>query len=325
MPLNILVTGGAGYIGTHMVKALLEAGHAPVTLDNLSKGHRHLLPGGEFIQGDVGDGALLDRIFRTRPIDAVMHFAAFIEVGESVADPMKYYANNASATVCLLQAMLRNGIRRFIFSSSAAVYGEPQYTPIDEAHPCRPVSPYGDSKHFIETVLSHIDLAHGFRFVSLRYFNAAGADPSGAIGECHQPETHLIPLVLEAALGKRSGVKLFGTDYDTPDGTCLRDYIHVNDLVSAHLLALNHLMDGGASEVFNLGNSRGYSVRQVIETAARVTGRHIEVVEAGRRPGDPAVLVADAARIRRMLGWKPACEDLEQIVRTAWNWSRRSA
>ena len=320
--LNVLVTGGAGYIGTHMVKALLDAGHRPVTIDNLSKGHRHLLPGGAFVQGDIGDAALLDHLFQTHAIDAVMHFAAFIEVGESVADPLKYFRNNAAATMVLLDAMVRHKVERLIFSSTAAVYGEPRYTPIDEAHASLPTSPYGESKQFVEKMLNRVAQAHGLRFVSLRYFNAAGADPSGRIGELHQPESHLIPLVLEAALGKRSHIKLFGTDYNTPDGTCLRDYIHVNDLVSAHLLALNHLIDGGATQIFNLGNSRGHSVRDVVETAAAVTGRTIEMVAADRRPGDPAVLIADSTKIRQTLGWQPVYEALPQIIQTAWNWAR---
>lgn len=320
--LNVLVTGGAGYIGTHMVKALLDAGHRPITIDNLSKGHRHLLPGGAFVHGDIGDGALLDQLFEAHAIDAVMHFAASIEVAESMADPLAYYRNNAAATMALLDAMVRHKVERFIFSSTAAVYGEPRYTPIDEAHPCRPSSPYGESKQFVETMLRRVAQAHGLRFVSLRYFNAAGADPSGAIGELHQPESHLIPLVLEAALGKRSHVTLFGTDYDTPDGTCLRDYIHVNDLVSAHLLALKHLMNGGETQIFNLGNSRGHSVREVVETAAAVTGRTIEMVASARRPGDPAILIADSTKIRQALGWQPVYEALPQIVQTAWNWVR---
>jgi UDP-glucose 4-epimerase len=306
-----------------MVKALLEAGHQPITLDNLSKGHRELLPGGAFIQGDIANDQLLDKIFQKQRVDAVMHFAAFIEVGESVAQPMKYFRNNAAATMALLDAMVRNEVKRFIFSSTAAVYGEPQYTPIDEDHPCQPTSPYGEAKRFVETMLPRLDDAHGLRFVSLRYFNAAGADPSGTIGERHQPESHLIPLVLDAAAGKRPHISIFGTDYNTPDGTCVRDYIHVNDLVSAHLLALNHLVRGGASKTFNLGNSSGYSVRQVIDTAAEVTGKSIHVIETGRRPGDPAVLVADSAKIKKELGWQPAYEDLGKIIRTAWNWTQR--
>jgi UDP-glucose 4-epimerase len=274
------------------------------------------------VHGDVGDGALLDQVFKAHAIDAVMHFAAFIEVAESVADPLKYFRNNVAATMALLDAMLRHNVKRFIFSSTAAVYGEPRYTPIDEAHACFPTSPYGESKQFVEKMLSRVAQAHGLRFVSLRYFNAAGADPSGAIGELHQPESHLIPLVLEAALGKRSHVVLFGTDYDTPDGTCLRDYIHVNDLVSAHLLALKHLMGGGNTQIFNLGNSRGYSVREVVETAAAVTGRTIEVVASDRRPGDPAILIADSTKIRQALGWQPVYEALPQIIQTAWTWAR---
>ncbi len=322
--LNILVAGGCGYIGTHMVKALIAAGHHPITLDNLSTGHRDLLPGGEFIAGDIGDTALLDDIFASQRIDAVMHFAAFIEVGESIADPLKYYGNNVARTANLLKAMIRHEVKRCIFSSSAAVYGEPDYTPIDEDHPLNPTSPYGETKLWVEKMLAACDRAYGLRAVVLRYFNAAGADESGTIGERHEPESHLIPLVLEVARGKREHIKVFGVDYPTPDGTCIRDYIHVNDLVSAHLAAIDALMDGAGSGVYNLGNSRGVSVREVIDTAARVSGRPVPMVEDRRRPGDPAILVAGSTRIRRDLNWQPRFESLEEIVRTAWKWHAQS-
>jgi UDP-glucose 4-epimerase len=318
--LNILVVGGCGYIGTHMVKALLEAGHHPITLDNLSTGHRELLPGGDFIEGSIEDTALLEDIFAPGHIDVVMHFAAFIEVGESVLDPLKYYRNNFSATTNLLGVIKRHDVKRFIFSSSAAVYGEPDYTPIDEDHPLNPASPYGETKLWVEKMLAACDTAHGIKSICLRYFNAAGADESGTIGEWHGTESHLIPLVLEVARGARAHIKIFGTDYPTPDGTCIRDYIHVNDLVSAHLLAVEALMDGADSRVYNLGNSRGLSVREVIETARRVSGRPIHVVESRRRPGDPAILVAGSSRIKSELNWQPRFENLEDIMQTAWNW-----
>jgi UDP-glucose 4-epimerase len=320
--MNILVVGGAGYIGTHMVKGLLGAGHNPIILDNLSNGHQDLLPGGTFLKGDIDDASLLDTVFQSNKIDAVMHFASFIEVGESVIDPLKFYQNNVSATITLLQGMLRHEIKRFIFSSTAAVYGEPEYTPIDENHVCNPVNPYGQTKLIVEHILKDCDRAYGLRHVRLRYFNAAGADPSGMIGESHDPESHLIPLIIHAALGKRKDVKIFGTNYNTPDGTCLRDYIHVNDLVSAHLLALQSLMDGCRSSVYNLGNSKGYSVREVINIAEAVSGKKINVMESDRRPGDSAILVADSKKIRSELGWIPKYEDLTQIIQTAWNWHK---
>ena len=321
---KILVVGGAGYIGSHMVKALLEAGHEVVVLDNLSTGHRELLTGGTLVEGSLGDRTALDEIFDVHSIGAVMHFAAFSLVGESVQQPLKYYRNNISETVSLLEAMVRNGVLRFIFSSTAAVYGEPEKTPIGEDHPCRPTNPYGTSKLCVEQMLADCDRAHGLKSICLRYFNAAGADASGAIGEMHDPESHLIPLVLKAALA-RTPVKVFGTDYPTPDGTCLRDYVHVTDLAQAHLLALQALLDGAGSRAYNLGNSVGYSVRQVIDIAGRVSGREIETVEEPRRAGDPAVLVADAGRIKAELGWKPGYEDLERIIETAWRWHTRTA
>ncbi len=314
---SILVPGGAGYIGAHIVKELLHAGHHVITLDNLSTGHRDLVTGGLFIEGSLKNTALLDNIFSEFQIDAVMHFAAFSLVGESVELPLKYYQNNMAGTVNLLDSMQRHEVRRFIFSSSAAVYGEPENIPITEEHPCEPTNPYGKTKHFVEQILKDCDSAYNLRYVSLRYFNAAGADASGKIGERHTPESHLIPLILKTAAGKRENIRIFGTDYPTPDGTCVRDYIHVSDLAQAHLLALNALLHGGRSAVYNLGNNRGHSVREVIKIARKVTGRPISVIEAERRLGDPAILVASSDKIRKELGWKPRYEDLETIIRTA--------
>jgi len=322
--MNILVAGGAGYIGAHMVKGLLDAGHNPVIVDNLSNGHQKLLTGGTFIKGDINDINLLDATFQFHNIDAVMHFASFIEVSESVIDPLKYYSNNVSATITLLQGMIRNNIRRFIFSSSAAVYGEPIYTPIAEDHPCNPINPYGQTKLCIENIIENCSRAYGLSYMILRYFNAAGADSSGLIGESHNPESHLIPLILRAALEKKNDIKIFGTDYETPDGTCLRDYVHVNDLVAAHFLALQGLMDGHRNSIYNLGNSRGYSVKEVINIAESVSGIKIKVTESDRRPGDSAILVADSRKIRGDLGWSPVYEDLRQIMQTAWNWHKNS-
>jgi UDP-glucose 4-epimerase len=322
---RILVVGGAGYIGTHMVKDLLDNGYGVITLDDLSKGHKELLPGGEFIEGDLGDSGLLNEVFSNYEIHAVMHFAAYSLVGESVERPLEYFHNNVAGTIELLRAMVRHRVKRFIFSSSAAVYGEPLEVPITEDHPFNPTNPYGSTKVAVEQILRHCDSAYGLKSTSLRYFNAAGADPSGRIGERHDPESHLIPLVLQTALGEREDIKIFGTDYPTPDGTCIRDYIHVNDLSQAHLLALKALLAGGESAVYNLGNSKGYSVRDVISVTERVTGLSINAIESDRRPGDPAVLIAGADRIRRELGWKPQYEDLETIIRTAWGWHRNEA
>ena len=308
-----------------MVLHLLEAGHHVITLDNLSSGHRELLPGGEFIEGEMADAVLLGEIFSRHRISAVMHFAAHIEVGESVQNPLKYYANNVSNTVTLLQAMQDAGIRHFIFSSTAAVYGEPERTPIDETHPCNPTSPYGTTKLTVERILADTGNASNMTWCALRYFNAAGAHASGRIGERHQPESHLIPLVLQVATGERENIRIFGDDYPTPDGTCLRDYVHVSDLAQAHLLALEHLLQGGDSAAYNLGNSAGYSVRQIIETSRQITGHPIPAVMETRRAGDPAVLVADSSRVRQALGWKPAYENIEEIIATAWAWHRQEA
>ena len=321
-PMHVLVVGGAGYIGSHMVKRLGAAGIAVTTLDNLSSGRRQAVLHGDFVEGDLGDAELLGALFGRSKFDAVYHFAAHIEVGESVSNPAKYYANNVLATKVLLDAMRAHGLGNFIFSSTAAIFGEPVQDRIVETHPKRPISPYGRSKLMVEDILADYDAAYGLRSVCLRYFNAAGADPSGVIGECHDPETHLVPLVLRAASGRRDGIAVFGSDYDTPDGTCVRDYIHVNDLCDAHLLALQKLRDGGTSAAYNLGNGEGFSVREVIQTAVAVTGRDIKVVEAGRRVGDPARLVADASRARQELGWQPRYADLATIVEHAWQWEQ---
>jgi UDP-glucose 4-epimerase len=321
----ILVVGGAGYIGSHMVLDLLRAGYPVVTLDNLSRGHRELLPGGDFVEGDLGNPADLRRVFGAYPVRAVMHFAAHSQVGESVEQPLMYYRNNVANTIGLLEAMQEAGVPHFIFSSTAAVYGEPVQVPITEDHPRNPTNPYGATKLAVERLLADLGPASGLTWSVLRYFNAAGADASGTIGERHEPETHLIPLVLQVATGQRSGIRIFGDDYPTPDGTCLRDYVHVSDLTRAHLLALESLLAGGGSSTYNLGNSTGYSVRQVIEAARAITGHPIPAEVAPRRAGDPAVLVADSSRIRAELGWRPAYEDLDAIIRTAWEWHQREA
>jgi UDP-glucose 4-epimerase len=323
---TILVVGGAGYIGSHMVLDLLQAGYEVVVLDNLSRGHRDLLVGGIFIEGDLGDAKLLDSIFSQHQIAAVMHFAAFSLVGESVSKPLDYYRNNVAHTVELLAAMARHNVRYFIFSSTAAVYGEPRASEsLREDSPCLPTNPYGATKLAVERMLLDNAAAGDFRYVSLRYFNAAGADPSGRTGERHHPETHLIPLVLKVATGERQAIQIYGTDYPTPDGTCIRDYVHVCDLTQAHLLALGHLLKGGGSAVYNLGNNKGYSVREVVEMARRITTHPIPAAEAERRAGDPAFLVADSDKIRRELGWKPLHEKLETIIETAWAWHRKEA
>jgi len=322
---KILVVGGAGYIGSHMVKDLLKNGYDVITLDDLSTGHRDLLPGGDYVEGDLGDAVLLDEIFSNHEIAAVMHFAAFSLVGESVENPLKYYRNNMSATTELLIAMIRHNVKQFIFSSTAAVYGEPIEIPITENHPSNPTNPYGAGKIAVERMLQDCDSAYGLKYISLRYFNAAGADESARIGERHEHETHLIPLVLRVATGENESVKIFGTTYPTADGTCIRDYIHVSDLTQAHLLSLKFLLSGGESAVFNLGNSKGYSVREVITLAKKVTGLPIPTVEADKRPGDPATLIASSEKIKKELGWEPRYENLETIIRTAWKWHQKEA
>jgi UDP-glucose 4-epimerase len=319
----ILVTGGAGYIGSHMVKMLRGDGRQVLVLDDLSTGFEEALLGASLVRGSIGDAALLDQIFTANPIDAVMNFASFIAVGESVAKPDLYYGNNVGNTLVLLKAMQRHGVRRYIFSSTAAVYGDPTHVPIDEFHPKQPINPYGRGKWMIEQVLEDFQSAFGLESVCLRYFNAAGADPEGELGERHDPETHLIPLVLRTASGRRPFISVFGDDYDTPDGTCIRDYIHVQDLCTAHLLALDHLLVGGQSRRFNLGNGQGFSVKEVIDVARAVTGKPIEVRMQPRRPGDPPRLIADSRLIQTELGWKPQFADLSTIVEHAWRWERR--
>jgi UDP-glucose 4-epimerase len=323
---TILVTGGAGYIGSHAVKALQEQGFQVVILDNLVYGHPDLaevnLPA-KLTIGDISDRNFLDRLFSTTKIDAVMHFAAFAYVGESVTDPAKYYWNNVVGTLTLLDAMRQHGINNFVFSSTCATYGVPDSIPITEEHPQRPINPYGAGKLAVERILQDYDTAYGLKSVIFRYFNAAGADPNGLLGEDHQPETHLIPLVLQAAAGKRAAVSIFGTDYDTPDGTCIRDYIHVTDLAQAHVLGLQYLLDRSASQIFNLGNGNGFSVKQVIDTASSVTGKEVPFEECPRRSGDPAVLIGSSVRARQILGWEPQYADLTTIVRHAWTWHQK--
>ncbi|MEJ5359044.1 MAG: UDP-glucose 4-epimerase GalE [Desulfobacterales bacterium] len=319
--MDVLVTGGAGYIGAHTCKRLCERRHRPVVFDNLSSGRRDFVRWGELIRGDTRSPEDLAACFAGRRFEAVMHFAALIEVGESVAAPLKYFENNVGGTVALLQAALAHGVRIFVFSSSAAVYGDPEKIPIPEGHPTRPKSPYGRSKAMVEEILADCGRAHGLRWAALRYFNAAGADPGGAIGEQHEPESHLIPRLLEAA-DAGAAVSVYGTDYPTADGTCIRDYIHVNDLAEAHVLALEHLAAGGESAAFNLGLGRGWSVREVAAAVEKVTGRKLDLREAPRRPGDPAVLVADTGRAGERLGWRAEVTELEAIVKTAWGWHR---
>ena len=321
--MKILITGGAGYIGSHIVAALGEKGHEVLVYDNLSTGYRDALLCGKLVVGDLNDKTLLKKTVRAFKPDAVMHFAAFIQVGESVREPLKYYSNNSGNTVNLLNAMADAGVRNFIFSSTAAVYGNPEKVPILEDAPIQPINPYGRSKAFIETVLRDVSAAKDFRYVALRYFNAAGADHKTRIGERHNPETHLIPLVLKTAKGERPSIGINGTDYATPDGTCVRDYIHIVDLADAHTLALNYLMDGGASDVFNCGYGHGYSVREVIQAARSVTGKDFKVVESLRRAGDPPILVADNSKIKRQLNWQSRYDDLTAIIKTAWEWEKK--
>ncbi len=320
---TVLVTGGAGYIGAHTCKLLAQRGLKPVCFDNLVYGHRDAVQWGPFEEGDLADSSRLTEVIREYRPQAVVHFAAFTYVGESVEDPGKYYRNNVAGTLNLLEVMRDQSIQRIVFSSTCATYGEPQRIPLTEDHPQSPINPYGSSKLMIERMLGDFEVAHGIRSAALRYFNAAGADPQAQIGEDHDPETHLIPLVLDVALGRREEIAVFGEDYDTPDGTCVRDYIHVTDLADAHLRALDHLQTGRTSLRLNLGNGQGYSVREVIEIAERVTGRSIRTRVAERRPGDPPRLVGDASLARETLGWAPRYPALETIVEHAWTWHRK--
>ena len=322
--MKILVVGGAGYIGSHMVLSLGHERHDVVVLDDLSSGHADAVPAGMLVRGTIADTGLLDRVLAGHKPDAVMHFASFIQVGESVEQPAKYYRNNFVNTLNLLDAMVRHDVRRFVFSSTAAIFSESD-SPIAEDHPKQPINPYGRSKWMVEQVLEDYDRAYGLKSCCLRYFNAAGADPEGRTGERHDPESHLIPLLLQAASGRRASVRVYGRDYPTPDGTCIRDYIHVVDLCSAHLLALHRLARTQRSAAYNLGNGSGYSVQQVIDTVRIVTGRPLEIVDAERRPGDRARLVADSTLARTELGWSPRYEALERIVVHAWHWEKKNA
>ncbi len=318
--MDILLCGGAGYIGSHMLKWLAMRGHDVTVLDNLSTGHREAVQWGELVEADLLDPALLERVFSGRHFDAVMHFCARSLVGESVAQPYDYYANNVTGTLNLLQAMQRHGVGKLVFSSTAAVFGNPVRARIDEDHPKSPINPYGASKLMVERMLQDAASAYGLRSVALRYFNAAGASPDADIGESHQPETHLIPNALRAALGTGPGLKLFGDDYPTPDGTCVRDYVHVDDLAQAHELALDYMAANEGAHAFNLGNGQGFSVREVIDAASRVAGRQVPFELAPRRDGDSATLVASSERARAELGWSPVHASLDEIIGTAWHW-----
>ncbi|MBI5117492.1 UDP-glucose 4-epimerase GalE [Candidatus Poribacteria bacterium] len=320
---TILVTGGAGYIGSHVVKELLRQGYDTVTVDSLVTGHRESVLGGELVEADLRDLTALRSVFAKYPVDAVMHFAASCYVGESVKVPMKYYENNVLSGLNLLAAMAEASVRHIIFSSTAAVYGNPLQIPIPEEHPQLPINPYGQTKSLFEDILRSHERLHGIRHVALRYFNAAGTDPEGEIGEIHDPETHLIPIALDVALGRILHIEIFGSDYRTPDGTCIRDFIHVCDLADAHIRCLRYLLDGGPSNSYNLGAGRGYSVKQVIDAAERVSGRVIPRINSPRRPGDPPELVAGAAKIRNELGWEPRHSSIEEILTTAWQWQKK--
>lgn len=314
--MNILVTGGAGYIGSHTCKELFRAGFQPIVFDNLSRGHSRAVKWGPLIQGDLSDRELIERCLRENQVEAVLHFAAFAYVGESVSDPGLYYRNNTGGTLNLLQAMKTVGVRRLVFSSTCATYGTPVFLPITENHPQQPINPYGQSKLMSERMILDFGPAHGLQSMILRYFNAAGADPEGELVEDHEPETHLIPLAIRAAL-EGTALRIFGTDYDTPDGSCIRDYIHVSDLARAHVLALQRLLDGGASGIHNLGTGKGHSVLEVAAAVEKVTGNRLRQEISPRREGDPAVLIADSIRARSELGWTPTHDDLEEIIRTA--------
>lgn len=317
----ILVVGGAGYIGSHMVRLLREANEPHLVLDNLENGHRAAVGASPFVQADLRDPSSLRRVFAENPeIDAVIHMAAYIAVGESEREPGKYWSNNTAGVLNLLESMREAGVQKLVFSSTAAVFGEPKYTPLDEDHPKNPTSVYGDTKFAVERMLDGYDRAHGLRSVCLRYFNACGAAPDAAIGEDHFPEEHLVPLAIFAAMGRRAALKVFGTDWPTPDGTCVRDYVHVLDLASAHLLAIRHLRAGGESRKYNLGNGQGFSVREVLDAVGRVAGKPVPADDAPRRAGDPAILIASSEAVRAAWGWDPQYKDLDTIVRHAWAW-----
>lgn len=319
----ILIVGGAGYIGSHINKELTKEGFETVVFDNLYSGKKELVKWGEFFEGDLAKIEDIRSVFKKYPVEAVLHFAAYKAVGESVTDPQKYYKNNVAGTLNLFEVMKENGVNKFIFSSSAATFGEPKYIPIDEKHPQNPINPYGETKLMVEHIMRDYDKAYGMKYVALRYFNACGADLEADVGEWPGSSSNLIPLVLDAAIGRREDIRIFGTDYETPDGTCIRDYIHVTDLASAHVLALKYLLDGKDSQCFNLGNGKGFSVREVIEAAKKVTGIDFKVVEVERRAGDPPELVADSKLARQVLGWEPKYADLETIVSSAWKWHQK--
>ncbi|MBR1396233.1 MAG: UDP-glucose 4-epimerase GalE [Selenomonadaceae bacterium] len=320
----ILVCGGAGYIGPHTVHQLIEKGEDVIIVDNLQHGHRGALnPKAKFYEGDIRDYEVLDKIFTENKIEAVIHFCAYIEAGESVQKPLKYFNNNVYGMQVLLESMVKHKVDKIVFSSTAAVYGEPQKIPIEETDQTKPINPYGETKLMMEKIMHWVSRADGINYVSLRYFNAAGAIDDGSIGEDHHPETHLIPLILQVPLGKRDHITIFGDDYDTPDGTCIRDYIHVLDLADAHVLAVEYLRKGGKSDAFNLGSGKGFSVKEMIEAAKKVTGKDIKVEMGARRPGDPARLIASSDKARKVLGWNPKYTDVEVVIKTAWNWHQK--
>ena len=321
--MTVLVLGGAGYIGSHTVYELIEKGEDVVIVDSLQTGHIEAVHSkARFYKGDIRDINFLDELFKKEKIDSVIHFAANSLVGESMADPLKYYDNNLYGTMVLLKSMVKNGINKIVFSSTAATYGEPENIPILESDRKEPTNTYGETKLAMEKMMKWVSKAHDLRFVSLRYFNACGAHKSGKIGEAHEPETHLIPLILQVPNGRREQINIFGDDYDTPDGTCIRDYIHVTDLAEAHILAVEYLQQGGESDIFNLGNGVGFSVKEVIDKARKVTGHPIPAVISPRRAGDPAQLVASSEKAKKILGWKPEHYDLEEIIASAWNWHK---
>lgn len=322
--MSVLVTGGAGYIGSHTVYKLIEEGRDVVIIDNLETGHMEAInPKAKFYKGDIRDKEFLNKVFSSENIEAVIHFAANSLVGESMKNPLKYYDNNVYGTKVLLESMLNNGINKIVFSSTAATYGEPEKLPIEETDKTEPSNTYGETKLAMEKMFKWTSKAHNLKYVSLRYFNACGAHYSGNIGEAHNPETHLIPIVLQVPNGQREHVNIFGEDYNTKDGTCVRDYIHVTDLAQAHILAVDYLLNGGESNIFNLGNGKGFTVKEVIEVARKVTGNSIPAVVSPRRDGDPAQLIASSKKAKEILGWKPEHDSLEEIIQSAWNWHKK--